>query len=156
MQVALRWFHSFYHQDEVYMTAKDPAGNIGASNKVLVRVTPDAIPPTVSISAPRTGAKLVENQEFSIQASATDNIKVSDIRLFVEGQELEYDRQKGLGRATYPAPAVDSAMPITISAIAYDTAGNESAPKEVVAYIVPDAKPDIYIGKLHNLLIIFF
>lgn len=130
---------------EVSMLARDPAGNATTSNIVLVRVIPDMEPPQVSIVYPKQGDRLVENQWHTVHAAATDNVGVTNIRIFVDGQELTYSTQKGMGYGKFLAFPVVQDTPVTISAIAHDAAGNQGISKEVIAYIVPDTRPMVYI-----------
>ena len=73
---------------DVTLTAKayDAAGNVGTSSGIFVKVRNivDTTPPVVTISNPADGATLSGRSE-TISASATDNLGVSQMRLYIDG-----------------------------------------------------------------------
>jgi subtilisin family serine protease len=102
--------------------AYDSAGNQGTSPSVAVQVangTGDTVAPTVTISNPADGATV--SGAVSLAASATDNVGVAMVSLYVDGKLL-----------CSSAPAVActwnarkaSAGTHTVSATAKDAAGN--------------------------------
>lgn len=76
------------YQDGVYVLtalAYDPSGNVGHSNEIKVNVSnpKDTIPPVASIASPKNSSYVTT--KVSIKVSATDNVGVSRIELYVDG-----------------------------------------------------------------------
>jgi thermitase len=127
--------------------AYDAAGNVGASGSVSVTVANDTIPPTVTIASPVSGA--VVSGSVAISVSATDNNKVSQISLSIDGQQvaLSYGStlsytwsvsttstatstttSKGKGKKLQTSTTtIQSGTSHTITAIAMDPAGNQGS-----------------------------
>jgi thermitase len=100
--------------------AKDAAGNDGVSSglPVTVKNQVDNTAPTVAISNPVNGSK-VSGGNVAVKVSATDNVSVASIRLFIDGAlkstvngaSLSYSwnvRKVSAGSHTIKAVAVDS------------------------------------------------
>lgn len=84
---------------------------------------PDATPPTVSITAPATGAAVSGNVAFS--ASASDNVGVTRVEFYVDGTLLATDTTSPYG-ATWSTTSVANGSH-TLSAKVYDAKGNVGA-----------------------------
>lgn len=82
------WGTSSLGNADVTLTAKafDAAGNVAMSSGVPVRVrnVVDTTPPVVTISQPANGAT-ISGRNTTISASATDDLAVSSMRLYVDG-----------------------------------------------------------------------
>jgi hypothetical protein len=120
-------------------TAYDAAGNQGNSSKITVTVANDTIPPKVTISSPVSGA--VVSGSVAISVSATDNNKVSQISLTIDGKQvaLSYGSQLSYtwsvtttatsspakSKAKHNATTIQSGTSHTITATALDPAGNK-------------------------------
>jgi Big-like domain-containing protein len=123
-------------------TAFDAAGNEGNSAKITVTVANDTTPPKVTIGSPLNGA--VVSGSVVISASATDNNKVSQITLTIDGKQvalsygstLSYTWSVSTATATSTASmppgqlkkqqaTIQSGTSHTITAIAVDPAGNK-------------------------------
>ncbi len=63
--------------------AYDDAGNVGTSASVTVNIAGDTIAPQVSILSPANNSKV--SGKVTIKASATDNISVTRLELFIDG-----------------------------------------------------------------------
>jgi hypothetical protein len=104
------------------VTARDAAGNVGpSSNEAPAVVTTDTTPPTVSITAPASGA--VVSGTVTVSANATDDVGVAGVQFFLDGNPL------GAEDTTFPysvswVTAQASNGPHTLTARARDTGGN--------------------------------
>jgi len=70
----------------LFAKAYDTEGNVGQSASVSVTVNnsvPDTTPPTVAINSPSAGAKV--GSSVTINASATDNVAVVKMQLYIDG-----------------------------------------------------------------------
>lgn len=118
--------------------AYDAAGNVGSSASVTLTVANDTIPPTVTITNPASGA--VVSGSVGISVTATDNNKVSQVSLLVDGKQvaLSYGSQLSYTWSTSTATttsagskskknktAIQSGTSHTITATALDPAGNK-------------------------------
>jgi len=82
--------------------------------------TTDTTPPTVSITAPTSGATISDT--ITISASASDNIGVDHVTFQVDGGTVATDSSSPYQTSLDTTTLTDSAH--TIKAIAYDAAGN--------------------------------
>ena len=113
-------------------TAYDAAGNTTVST---VSVTgPDTTNPTVSITAPATGATV--SGSVALAATASDNVGVSRVEFRVDGTLVLSDTTAPFA-ATWDATGA-SAGAHTITATAYDAAGNSSVSTVSVTVPTPD------------------
>jgi len=115
--------------------AYDAAGNSRTSTAVQVSVanttvtptpvTPlpnDVIPPTVSISNPADGSKV--NGQVTIKAISSDNVGIANLSLYVDGV---MSATGNVATTSYKWNANKAARGAhTISAVAIDTAGNQT------------------------------
>jgi hypothetical protein len=110
--------------------ARDAAGNQTTSGAINVTVSngADAVPPTVSITAPQAGMSL--SAFVTVSASASDNTGVVGVQFAVDGINI------GAEDTTAPYAIVwDTTKAINgshqVRAIARDGAGNLSSPSEI-------------------------
>ena len=104
--------------------AFDAAGNLATSSMVNVTVanTVDVTPPAVSISNPINGAKVANN--VSITASATDNVGVAMLSIYIDGVLKSQSNSRTLAYTWNARKATVGTH--RISAIATDASGNSS------------------------------
>jgi thermitase len=115
--------------------AYDAANNVASSTRsVTVRNSParDSVAPVVTIIAPTDGARVKGLWNLKVKVNASDNVGVSRVELYVDGQLL--------GTSSY-APATftwsvrkAAAGPHVFRAYAYDAAGNIGASSAVTVY----------------------
>lgn len=67
----------------LFAKAYDGAGNVGTSASVTVNIAGDTIAPQVSILSPANNSRI--SGKVTIKASATDNIAVTRLELFIDG-----------------------------------------------------------------------
>ncbi len=104
------------------LTAKayDPAGNIGTSATVSVKVpAADKTVPVVTISKPKNGATVTSN--VTISASATDNIGITKLELYIDGTFIASSSSTSLN---YTWSSTITKGNHTILVKAYDKSGN--------------------------------
>jgi MYXO-CTERM domain-containing protein len=101
---------------------------------------PDETPPTVSITAPETGASFDTEGGSAmitiVAQAADDDFGVSDVRLTINGDELEGATD---WYAPYEWPGQFNAGQYTVTAIARDYAGNEAESEPVYFGVDMDA-----------------
>ncbi|MCL4860855.1 MAG: carboxypeptidase regulatory-like domain-containing protein [Caldilineaceae bacterium] len=99
----------------------------------------DATPPSVQISSPAGGASIVPGGLFTVSVEAADNGGVALLDLTASGgfetqlQQTIAPPRTGLTAhftVTVP-PTVTANTPVTVTVLAYDAAGNPSAPAQV-------------------------
>ena len=113
--------------------ARDAAGNTTTSAGVSVTVNnaaPDPTPPTVSITAPASGAT-VSGNAFTVAATASDNVGVA-------GVQFKLDGTTNLGAEDTTSPysvpwnsTTATNGPHTLTAVARDAAGNTTTSASV-------------------------
>ena len=106
--------------------AWDKAGNEGVSKSVTVTVDniPDPVdsqPPVVKITSPADGATLTK--KVTITVSATDNVKVTGIKCYIDGVLKASTTAASLQYVWNTSSAAAGVH--TITAVASDAAGNE-------------------------------
>ena len=122
------------------VTAQDAAGNVSSpSNQASVAAVPDTTPPTVSVTAPLSGATVAGI--VTVTAAASDDVTVAGVQFLLDGA--------GLGaEVTGAGPTYNLAWPTTtapngphtLSARARDGAGNTALAANV-SVTVSNAAP---------------
>ncbi len=102
----------------------------GGSTSTSTSSTPDTTPPTVTITAPTSGATLAKGAQ-TVTANASDNVGVTLVKTAVNGAVF---CQKTA--APYSCPVTLSGSLATIDVWAYDAAGN-SRMAEVNVHVSP-------------------
>ncbi len=102
----------------------DYSGNTDRTDSVLVTFVPD-MPPEVEISEPVAGLDVPANGIFTIRASATDDVKVTQIQIKADGQILGTLPAAAMVIA-YEVPESALGETLTIEAIATDSKGQAS------------------------------
>lgn len=85
----------------------------------------DVTPPTVSITYPLNGAQVTRNSNVTIQATATDNIGVTQVRFYVNGS-LKCTDYTSPYACVWKVPGVANRV-YSIQVSAYDAANNSSS-----------------------------
>ena len=107
-----------------YVFAKDAAGNVSASRSASVTITlPDTAAPVTTIAAPLSGAKV--GSSATISASATDNVKVVKMALYIDNVLKATDSDNTLAWTWNTRGYARGAHVITV--ISYDAANNSSS-----------------------------
>src|SRR5579864_7187977 len=122
--------------------ARDAAGNRTTSAAVTVTVSnappPDTTPPTVSITAPSSGATV--KGTVTLTAAASDNVGVVGVQFFGDGTALAAE----VTAAPYSVP-VDTTKSSNgshvITAVARDAAGNRTTSAPVTVTVANAAPP---------------
>jgi hypothetical protein len=114
----------------MYAKAYDAAGHVTTSATVYVTVsnatltttvtTADTTPPVAKISTPWNGTKV--SGKVKVQASATDNVKVSSLSLYIDGVLKATGNASSLAYTWNTSPVSSGAHKIT--ATAKDSSGN--------------------------------
>jgi len=108
--------------------AYDAAGNTGNSSVVMITVdNNESVPPTVSITSPMNGATV--SGTLMINTFAEDNVRVSKVRLFVDGKFRRVDRSAPY-RFFINTKFLSNGSHV-LRVRAYDTAGNISEPSTI-------------------------
>jgi hypothetical protein len=102
--------------------ARDAAGNQTTSAAVSVTVFNDSTPPTVSITAPATGATV--SGAVVVSASATDNVGVVGVQFLLDGAPLGAETTAVPYAVSWNTVAATNGAH-TLAARARDAAGNQ-------------------------------
>src|SRR5258706_6636419 len=113
--------------------AVDAAGNLSAYSSTAFATTPapDTMAPTVSMTAPATGATV--SATTTITASAADNIGVVGVQFLLDGALLGAEQTGPYSLAWNTASAVNGSH--TLSARARDAAGNTTTATSVTVTV---------------------
>jgi V8-like Glu-specific endopeptidase len=135
----------------VKVRAYDNAGNASAVITHSVNVAnSDAVPPTVSISAPASGA-VVSGTSVALSASASDAASgVQKVQFWVDGTYLGFDASAPYSK-TFDSTALTNGAH-TLKARAYDNAGNASGIVARTVYVTngDTAAPSVSISAPAN------
>lgn len=85
-------------------------------------LTPDTMPPQVTLTSPAAGAELAAGETVAVRASATDNGRVSSVEFFGNGASIGTD-QVAPYEAEFVVPTAKGNT-VTLEAVATDTNGN--------------------------------
>lgn len=112
-------------------SAVDTAGNQGSTQiSVTVNNVADTTAPSVAITTPGNGVTVSRN--VSVGVSATDNVAVVRVELYVDGVLTASSTTAPFGTAWNPRKAAAGAH--TLQCKAYDAAGNVGASQAVTVY----------------------
>jgi hypothetical protein len=113
--------------------AYDVNGTAWISNSVVVTVANDASPPAVSLTSPSSGATV--GGKVMISANASDNVGVSRVEFYVNGLLMCTSTSAPYSFDWDSTSAVNGSA-CTLSARAYDTAGNVGQSAQVTVTVV--------------------
>lgn len=106
--------------------ARDAAGNTATSSAVTVTInngTADTTSPTVSVSAPASGATV--SGTVTITATASDNVGVANVQFILDGSDLGAQDATAPYSFSWNTAGVANGSHV-IRAVAHDLAGNET------------------------------
>ncbi|MFE8605597.1 Ig-like domain-containing protein [Archangium violaceum] len=113
------------------------SGNVEVSAPVNVTVARDTTPPTVSITSPTAGTLI--RGTVSVQATATDQSQLSRVEFYVDGALIGSDTSSPYAISWSPGSAADGDH--TLTARAYDSAGNVGTSPGVLVTVSSDSTP---------------
>ncbi|MEJ7601292.1 MAG: M4 family metallopeptidase [Kofleriaceae bacterium] len=119
---------------ELYPSAVGAVGTAWAAVGVGTRPAPDAVPPTIDITAPGDGTTVAAG--FTIEATAADDKAVLSVEFAIDGTSLGSDKTAPYAFTTLAGLAPGTH---TVTATAYD-AFNETS--DSITVTVPDLEPD--------------
>ncbi len=99
-------------------------------------------PPSVSIIVPAAGSSIRERRTLAIRANATDDVRVAQVRFFLDGQPVETDFAAPYG-FNYQVP--DGVTQLVVGAEAEDLVGNRGVAEPVTVTVIPDTDPVVRI-----------
>jgi hypothetical protein len=121
-------------QIAVTAVAHDAFGSSAPDGPVVLPVAPDS-PPTAAVVEPLDGAQAVEGSQLAIDAGATDDTQVAQVRLYAGGQLVAFFAAPPYRAAILVPPA---GQDTPIYAVARDGPGRETTSATVVVHSVPD------------------
>src|SRR5438445_603233 len=113
--------------------ARDAAGNRTTSSPVTVTVSnADTTPPTVSITAPASGATV--SGSITVSASASDNVGVAGVQFLVDGANQGAEDTSSPYSISWDTTLVGNGSH-TLTAVARDAAGNSTTSSPVAVTV---------------------
>jgi hypothetical protein len=109
--------------------ATDSSGTMMTSPYSWTFTTVDAVPPTVTMTAPANGST-VSGASVAVSATASDNVAVRDVQFFLDGNTLGSSITQAPFSITWDSTSVVNGSH-TLSARATDTAGNTATSNSV-------------------------
>jgi chitinase len=119
--------------------AFDAAGNVGQSGDVTVTVVNDFTPPTVSLSGLADGATV--HGTLPVTANASDNIGVTKVEFYANGALIYAGNVAPYSYSLDTVALANGAY--TLSAKAYDAAGNVGTSAGVLVNVFNDSIPPV-------------
>lgn len=119
-------------------TARDAANNATNSSAVTINVNnvvADTTAPTVSVTSPANGSTIQGSISFT--ATASDNVGVTGVRLFIDGTAVGSEMTSGPFTASVDTTTLANGSHI-FSATARDAAGNQTTATSTVTVNNPD------------------
>src|SRR5437899_1048374 len=118
--------------------ARDAAGNTTTSAAITVTVSNDTTPPTVSMTAPASGATVSGTP--TITASASDNVGVAGVQFKVDGANLGVEDTTAPYTVSWNTTSIANGSH-TLTAVARDAAGNTTTAAAVTVTVSNDTTP---------------
>jgi len=112
--------------------ARDAQGNMGVAPSVSVTVLNDTAPPSVSITAPVSGATVAGT--ITVAASATDDVRVAAVQFKLDGANLGAEVTTAPYAISWNTASVPNGVH-TLTAVAHDAAGNTSTSSAVTVRV---------------------
>ena len=132
--------------------ARDAAGNSATSASVSVTVNnaaPDPTPPTVSITAPTSGAT-VSGTAVTVSTTASDNVGVAGVQFKLDGANLGAEDTASPYSVTWNTTTATNGSH-TLTTVARDAAGNTATSAAVTVKVNntgPSPLPDVIVTSL--------
>lgn len=116
--------------------ATDTGGQITNADDVVINVTHEQVPPTVTITSPVSGSDVAEGTSIEVDVDASDNFAVASVELFANGQSAGIDTTSPYSY-TFLVPT--GTPTLTLSAVATDVRGNSATSANVILNVTPSA-----------------
>lgn len=130
----------------VVATATDDAGQSTSSEPLVVPVQPDN-PPIVTLLEPVNGARVVGGGAVRMVVGATDDLQVTEVQYLVDGV---FDGSSFVPPYTHAFRLTSSADQLHLTAVAIDSANQQTTSAEVVLDVVPDPGTTV-VGRVVDL-----
>ena len=126
--------------------ARDAAGNTALAAAVSVTVSNDATPPTVSITAPSSGATV--QGTVSVSATATDNVAVAGVQFKLDGASLGTEVTTAPYSVSWDSTTTTSGNHV-LTAVARDSGNNTATSAAVTVSVANSArKGDLFVSMM--------
>ena len=99
--------------------------------------------PILSMNAP---ASAEQGAVVSVEATAVDDVLVSQVQFLVDGEVVETDATFPFS-FSFPLVSATQADSVTVSAVSVDTAGNRASSQTVIQITAPSATPSFLISQ---------
>ncbi|WP_375764763.1 Ig-like domain-containing protein [Archangium gephyra] len=118
--------------------ARDVAGNVVASLPVTVTTDNDFIAPVAAVTSPAPGTRVAVNQQVPLSASATDNLGIAQLELYIGNSRHSGgpNSPSGISYAYFSTTGQ-----YIVTARASDAAGNVGISPQVVVTVVTEITP---------------
>lgn len=113
---------TYYAAVTAYGTVNGRESPFSSELVYTVPLPPDTTLPVVSIQSPRDGSNVTRNSNITISVQASDNVGVTQIKVFVDGKQWCISSQSSV-ECRWRVPTA-AGRTYTISARAMDAAGN--------------------------------
>jgi hypothetical protein len=121
------------------VTAEDAAGNVSAaSNEAIANVGGDTTPPTVSVSAPTSGASV--SGTVTLAANASDDVAVAGVRFKIDGSDVSLEDITAPYQVSWDSSSVANGQH-AVTAVARDGAGNTTTSAGITITVSNAAPP---------------
>lgn len=118
--------------------AQDQGGNVGEATPLAVAVLPNQ-PPEVVLTAPEAGTEVAEGEVLTLQAEASDDLRLEAVDFLVNGEVVLSDPRAPYAASVIPPPG-DA---FTVAARARDTVGNATTTPAVTVSVARAATATI-------------
>ena len=120
-------------------SGSDRSGNGAAPVEVVLTLAPDT-PPTLSVTSPVAGTRVLTGTSLTVLGTVTDDAGESTVAARL-GTERRTTRGEGSFALVLPVPLVASAVTLPLEVSAVDGNGNPARPVVVPILVDPDVRP---------------
>ena len=96
------------------------------------------LPPTIVITSPMPGEEIIEGDEITVAAEATDDIGITQVEFFMDGAAIGVDTSAPYAVIAAPTGTGETGRLVRLGAIALDSAANTVTANEVLVQLIPD------------------
>ena len=125
------------------VTAEDAAGNISSASAQVTAVVPADQPPSVSVTAPASGATV--SSTVSVSAGASDDVGVAGVQFKLGAANLGSEDTSAPYSISWDTTTVSNGS-YSITAVARDTAGQTTTSTAITVTVSNSSGPPLGLG----------
>jgi len=140
----------------LHAEAEDNRGNTASADNIIIHVPQDEQNPVVNITSPSEGARFKHNEVVNIEAEASDDVGIKEVRIYLDDQLLATLTQAPY-TASYTVPPLEEEKPSVVKVEVEDlsTKVSEDTVNIVLEQLIDTTAPTVNILSPSNGSLVF-